>query len=591
MSVLYWCALRAPDDRIAQAIQATPAHVRDVKTSLAARLGVTVSELDDLPIRIENGDWPKSDLAWKDRHAGTLIARGLDRPDDQILAYVADEGALSVGEIRALVSRIRAGLRAEGVGKGDWVAVDSTQRIESYLLAMAILLEGAAIVRIGDNIGPLTLLSLLRAAPSVMTFSAHLGVFGTEPAAGTCISLDPETDTGFRSFSDWLADCPQDIDPDDSAVELAPTDVAVIGFTSGSTGAPKVIRNSHEAVWRTSEVAVRLLGLGPDDVFMTATDFVAMSALRSMLTLPFLSGGRVVFPSAKARTDPFAQALECQKYGVTCLTAVPNVMRGFITAGDRLSAQDLGSLRVVLSGCGVLDARTAQMFHERFDLAIVDYYGQRETATSLYSVPGAVTTMSTGGGRAAERLVRMVDDHGQPVATGEIGEILVQTDCMEIAASNPAPRERQAHPGGPEHADPHYGWVRTGDLAFVGADGNIVVAGRKRDIIKTPDGQLLSPIEVENILIADPRISEGIVFPFSLEDGVERVGAAVLSPKELASGQLDALEEELRWSVRDKLGAYKTPHRVLILHTFPRVGRGKPDRKALVSAFLKSFGG
>lgn len=589
MSVLYWCALGAPDNRIASAIYADAAYVGEVKKRLAERIGVPASELGRLSVRIANGHWPRTAAKWQDRHAGTLISRGLDRPDDQILAYVAGEGALTVGEIKSLVSRLRAGLRAQGVEKGNWVAIDSTQRIESYLLAIAILMEGAAIVRIGDNIGPTTLLSLVRAAPSVMTFSSHLDVLGGEPSAGSCVSLDAENAHGFPSFSEWFAACPEDADPNDPPANLAPTDVAVIGFTSGSTGEPTAVRNSHEAIWRTSEAATHLFDLGPDDVFMTATDFVALSAFRSMLTLPMLSGGRVVFPSAKARTDPFAQALECETYAVSCLTAVPNVLRGLVKAADRLAATDLSALRVVLSGCGVLDAETAKAFHERFGLATVDYYGQRETATLLYTLPGEATTMSTHGGRASENLIRMLDDAGRPVDAGEIGEITVQTDCKQVEKAQPIAREPQDPDRAGDGADPHHGWHRTGDLAFVGADGKVVVAGRKRDIIKTPDGQLLSPIEVENILIADPQISEGIVFPFHRNDGVERVGAAVLCTVDLEPEKTDALEEKLQWNVRDQLGAYKAPDRILILNEFPRVGRGKPDRKALLSAFLERF--
>lgn len=590
LAILYWSALRAPDERIASAIRAEAAYVTVARQNLAERLGMSVPELETLEIDLANGQQPLSDIPWTDRHAGTLVARGFDRPDDQIFAYVAGEGALGTGEIKALVSRIRAGLRAGNVRKGDRVALDATQRVESFLLACAILLEGAAIVRIGDNVGPETMVEMLRAAPPVMTFSAHLDVLGPEADAGTCVSLDPETANGAPTFPDWLADCPQDTDPGLDAPHLSPTDIALIGFTSGSTGTPKTVSNTHEAIWRSTETAAHLLGLTADDIFFSATDFVAMSGFRSMFSLPLYAGGRVVFPSAKARTDPLSQALEAQTYGVTCLTAVPNVLRGFLAAGDRLGRNELGSLRRVMSGSGVLDVPTAEAFHARFGLAVVDYYGKRETATNLYSVPGVVTTMSSGGGRAAECLVRVLDAAGHPLAPGEVGEIVILTDSSQAEDHVPIARAKLDGAQGAAAGDPHHGWHRTGDFGRVEANGNVVIAGRKSDIIKTPDGQLLLPVEVENILNADPRVAEAYVFPFRGGDGVERVGAAVRCDVALEPTETDALEDRLRWTVRDRLGAYKAPHRVLILRDFPRVGRGKPDRKALASAFVQTFG-
>ncbi|MEZ5766705.1 MAG: class I adenylate-forming enzyme family protein [Paracoccaceae bacterium] len=448
-----------------------------------------------MAIALGTGQGPGSDVPWADRHVGTLIARGFDRPDDQILAYVAGEGALGAGEVKALVTRIRAGLRAANVGRGDRVALDATQRIESFLLACAILLEGAAIVRIGDNVGAETMVGMLRAAPPVMTFTAHLDALGADAEAGIRVSLDPDNAAGAPGFPDWLAACPEDDHTGLDAPHLTPTDIALIGFTSGSTGTPKPVSNTHEAIWRSTETAAHLLGLTSDDIFFSATDFVAMSEFRSMLSLPLYTGGRVVFPSAKARTDPLSQALEAETYGVTCLTAVPNVLRGFLAAGDRLGRNELRSLRRVMSGSGVLDAPTAEAFHARFGRAIVDYYGKRETATNLYSVPDQVTTMSTGGGRAAQCLVRVLDAEGQPAAPGEVGEIVILTDCAQVETSDPVTRTRPGNPAG----DPHHGWHRTGDFGRVLANGNIVIAGRKSDIIKTPDGQLLLPVEVENI--------------------------------------------------------------------------------------------
>jgi acyl-coenzyme A synthetase/AMP-(fatty) acid ligase len=574
--MLYWTALDAPDAYVARQLHLDGAEIVAMRHALAKMFEVRSEDLASLPFTLSNGSWPRSSVPWDKRHAGHLIATGLDRPDDDILVYVAGEGALNVGEVRALTNQIRAGLRAEGVTKNTWIALDSTQRVESFLLAIALLLEGAVIVRLGDNIGPDTMTGMLQVAPVQMTFTAHDKVLANQPSAGKIVSLDP--DSAGLTFADWVDAFAAHAGSDLKHVDLAPDDIALIGFTSGSTGVPKVVRNTHQAIWRSTEVAARLFDLNADDVFMTATDFVALSGFRSMLSLPLFTGGKVVFPSAEARVTPLAQALECEQYGVTCLTAVPNVLRGFLKVADRFPAGPLATLRTVMSGSGVLDAPTATAFHDRFTTTIIDYYGKRETATNIYATSDRATTMSTQGGRAAETLIRILDHNDDPVGPDQPGEIVIFTDCGQARAA-----------AGADDLTTHPGWHRTGDFGKVTDEGQIIITGRKSDIIKTPDGQLLSPIEVENILSDDTRVMEALVFPFKRTDAVERVGAAVLCSPDTKDADLPGLEEALQWKVRHALGAYKTPDRILILHTFPRAGRDKPDRTTLIAAFQAAF--
>lgn len=575
MAVLYWSALGAPDAYVMRQLHLTDAKYNEIRSALLPKFDISEDALGGLPIALSNGDWPQSTTPWSHRHAGHLITKGFSRPDDDILVYVAGEGALTTAEVRGLINQIRAGLRAEGIAKNTWVALDSTQRVESFLLAIALLLEGAVIVRIGDNIGPETMTGMLQAAPVKMTFSAHDDVLAALPEAGKTVSLDP--DSNGLTFADWLDGFAAHAGTQLPVCDLAPDDIALIGFTSGSTGVPKVVRNTHQAIWRSTEVAARTFGFDSRDVFMTATDFVALSGFRSMLSLPLFTGGKVVFPSAEARVMPLAQALECEKYGVTCLTAVPNVLRGFLKVADRFPAGPLANLRTVMSGSGVLDAPTAAAFHDRFETTVIDYYGKRETATNIYTVPKEVATMSTAGGRAAQTLIRILDDRDAPVAFGAQGEIVILTDCAQAVAQVA---------GDTSHA----AWHRTGDFGKITQDGRIIITGRKSDIIKTPDGQLLAPIEVENLLCEDENVMEAVVFPFKRNDGVERVGAAVLCAADKPATDFVEMEHALQWKIRDALGAYKAPARILVLHAFPRAGRNKPDRTKLIAAFQDAFG-
>ncbi|MEZ5720477.1 MAG: hypothetical protein R3D59_01530 [Paracoccaceae bacterium] len=163
---------------------------------------------------------------------------------------------------------------------------------------------------------------------------------------------------------------------------------------------------------------------------------------------------------------------------------------------------------------------------------------------------------------------------------------MILTDCAQVETSDPVtapgPETRQAIriTAGTGPAISAAFW-RTATSSLPGANPT---SSRHRT------GSCCCRSRSRTSLNADAGVAEAYVFPFSGDDGVERVGAAVLCTAGLDPAESDALEDRLRWTVRDRLGAYKAPHRVLILRDFPRVGRGKPDRKALVSAFLETFG-
>ncbi len=586
MTALYWTSLAVPEQNAAQSMGIEVSEFRELRVQLAQRLGVHLSNLDGVRLRLSNGDWPRSDLAWADRHAVSLIHRGLDRPEDDVIAHVAGEGAMSVGQVKSIVGLIRSGLDIAGVRSGTLVALDATQRIEGFLVSIAILLQGAAIVRIGDNLPDDVMRDMLRSCPVRMTFSAHMSAFADMAEAGQCVDLESAS-AAIPSFGDWVADCPADARAE--PILVRPDALALVGFTSGSTGRPKRVLNTHQAIWRASEVAHRRFGFGPSDVFCSATDFVAMSGFRSMLTLPLMSGGQVLFLSNEARSVPLAQALECEQYGVTCLTAVPNVLRSFVKAGQRLQPHQLARLRLVLSGSGVLDLSTAQAFSAKFGVRVVDYYAKREIGTSIYSEYSdrvEATTIGNAGGFAAEALIRILNTKLEPVQHGQTGEMFVLTDCLALSAHKAGSEADTALLGDDEQA----GWHATGDLARLTETGRIVIAGRSSDAIKSPDGQLVMPLEIEEVLSRHPDVVESCAFSVFRSDGLESVGASVIlrNADMLSDPEIEAA---LRWHIRNALGAHKTPERVLLVSEFPRVARLKPDRAALKQAYQAILSG
>ena len=571
MILLYWWALSAPERRIAAALAIEPRAVEGRMAGLRDRLGIGSGAIT---LDLDNGSGPRSDQRWPDRHAQTIVRTGLARSRERPLVHVVGEGVLTVGETARLVSQICAGLRRNGVGPGRRVAVDASQRLESFLVALACLIAGVVVVRLGDGLGPSILSGMVRQVPVDMTFSARLNQIGDRPETGTGIDLSSDGVGGVVTFAEWLGTV-EFGDGTFPPVSVTPDCVALIGFSSGSTGAPKPILTSHEAVFRTTEAAARRFALREDDVFCTATDFTALSAFRSMITLPLFCGGSIVLPSEEARRQPLALAMECADFGVTRLTAVPNVLRGVARAGPRLKPGSFERLRTAFVGSGVLDQATADAFRQMTGAAVVDYYGAREIGTVAYTDGSAGDTMSAGGGLVSEAMIRVEDAQGCPARHGETGEISVHTDCIMLEDD----AGRAATPGAVG------GWFRTGDLGRWQSDGRLEIVGRLRDIVKTHDGGLVAPIEVEDALHQSDAISEACVFGWRDQDAIERLAAVVVPAPDQTHVSPRQMERQLQKLVGDQLGAYRIPARILVWTDLPRVGRGKIDRRSVRRAF------
>ena len=582
MQLIYWMALEAPPERIGLAVTLPPAVVADEIAALCETLRLPGDE----PIALDYavGQPPSSRTPWAERTVRTTLRRALSADPDRQLVLVAGEGALTVGEVRALIERIAAGLLAAGVTRGTLVALDATQRLESYLVALAAIRIGAIAVRLGDSAGPDTLRKMVALTPSHITFTARSGVLAGIAQCGRLVALAEDAGhgqppaPGAIGFEDWLDACP-DVAGDLDTSEVSPTDPALVGFTSGSTGEPKAVYTPHEAVFRSSEAMIARFAFASDDVFACPTDISSLTAFRFMTSVPLAAGARVLLPSAEARRQPVALALECEQYSVTQLNVVPHVLRTFAKADHLVPPERFAALRTAFTGTGMLDRGTARRFTERFGVPIVDFYGAREVTTIAYCGPGDAT-VSAGGGEPCETLVRVLDEHGAPVRQGETGEITIHTDCHMMRRDN--------------SLLPADGWYRTGDLGSVRPSGSIEIVGRSRDIIKTRDGNLVSPAELESVLNGLPFVREASVFGYFGPDAVERVGAAIVE-EEAGSGQVgrvgsaqangDSVHEDrvnqAREAIGTQLGEYKVPAEIIFLEELPRVALGKPDKSRL----------
>lgn len=346
------------------------------------------------------------------------------------------------------------------------------------------------------------------------------------------------------------------------AVGTAPDDPCLIAFTSGSTGRPKAAVHSHRAVLATCACfRGAALHPSPSDVFIGSSPIAFTFGLLGLICYPVYVGASVVLLE-RPNAQRLAAAVE-QHRATMCFT-VPTVYRQWLTL--RLTEQ-LGSLRTVISSGEPLAGTTWEEFHAATGLEIVNVLGSTEMLHAYMSIgpfparPGSVGQPIRGYQAA------LLDPDGQPVATGEVGELAVKgpTGCLYLDDPD---QQRERVRGG---------WTLTGDLAWQDADGYYWLYGRADGLIVT-SGYNVAPDEVEAALLEHPGVAEGLVT--SEPDparGRRLVAMVVARPDALTpdAGGAAAVIEQLR----DRLAPYKLPRTIVFVRELPRTPTGKLQRR------------
>jgi len=223
-------------------------------------------------------------------------------------------------------------------------------------------------------------------------------------------------------------------------------------------------------------------------------------------------------------------------------------------------------VRHAVSAGESLPAPLFHRFKERFGVEILDGLGSTETLhVTVANRPGDAKPGSSGkiiSGYEA----RIVDEHGNSVATGEIGDLLIKGNSTCSGYWNKHEKTKETFAGG---------WFRTGDKYFQDAEGYFWYAGRSNDVFKV-HGLWLSPAEVEGVLIAHPAVHEAAVIARGDHDGLTKAAAYVVLEENFAPSE--QLAHELQELVGQKIGGYKRPHWIEFLPEIPKTATGKLQR-------------
>lgn len=506
-------------------------------------------------------------MIWRSEHPAppedgmTLADLVLDQaarvPDRMALIAGGDGRAISYAQLAHRIDSVATALAQRGIGRGDVIAIWAPNVPPWAGVSLAALRLGAAVTGIHPAATGDEARKQLATARAVALVTLPSMVDAALAAA---------EETAVRHVIPMTADLIAE--PGEPAPELhpEPSDLALVPFSSGTTGLPKGVLLAHSNLTAATRQLAQALDLGERDTVLAAAPFAHVMGYVVTLAGSLASGATVV---TMARFD-FVQLLELvERHGITVLVLPPPVMT-LLARHPAVDAHDLRSLELIVSGGAPLGAALHEDVAARFPGAAVGQgYGLTETAVGITgpvrrtgSVPGSV---------------------GRPLPGTELR--LVNPETGGDAAAGPGelwargPQVMSGYLDAPEAtaetitAD---GWLRTGDLARVDAGGNVFVVDRLKELIKVNALQV-APAELEALLLTHPRVADAAVVPRPDPRSGE-VPVAVVVPDDGLDP--DALME---W-VAARVAPHKRIRAVRFAEAIPRTPAGKILRRGLEGA-------
>jgi len=468
------------------------------------------------------------------------------------VALKLDDVQLTYRDLDRASARLAGWLRDRGLRPGDRVGIMLPNVPDFAVAYYGALRAGAAVVPMNVLLKQREVAYSLGDSEAALILAwnafAEAAEAGAAEAGTRCVLLAPGDLDALTAGIDPLAE----------PVDRAPTDTAVILYTSGTTGRPKGAELTHANLTRNVDVARRLFGLDADSVVLGALPLFHAFGQTCGLNAGVASGATLTL---LPRFEP-GRALEVMvRDGVTVMEGVPTMYAALLHHPER-ERFDLSTLRLCVSGGAALPAEVLRGFEAAFGCAVVEGYGLSETSplasfnrTDRERKPGSIGTAVEG----VE--MRVVDGDGSEVPAGEVGEIVIRGHNVMKGYWRRPEATAEAIDGD--------GWFRTGDLARRDEDGDFFIVDRRKDMI-IRGGYNVYPREVEEVLYQHPAVRECAVVGVPHAELGEEVGAAVVRKP---GAQADA--EELREFVRAQIAAYKYPRHVWFVDELPKTATGK----------------
>jgi long-chain acyl-CoA synthetase len=478
-----------------------------------------------------------------------------------------DGKVLSFADLDAGSAAIAGGLRDRGLRAGDRVVLqlpNGSDFVEAYfavlragMVAVPInpLLKAREIVHVLDDSGASLLITHARCLDEAQAALSQRSQTRLAIAGGP----GPDAINGFGALR--RAGASSDVAP------TAGEDTAVLIYTSGTTGRPKGAELSHTQLFMSCSLASEMVGIGADDIALTALPLFHVFGLSSVLHTAVRRMTTLVLVD---RFQPEEVLERLRAHGVTIFYGVPTMFVSMLESLAR--GARLESLRIAFSGGAAIPEEVVRRFEQHVGGVVLEGYGLSETGstTTLNTSPENRRLLSVGRPLWGVE-VRIEDDHGLPLPPGRsaIGEVLVRGHNVMKGYFRDPRATTEAVRGG---------WLHTGDLGYLDDDGYLFIVDRKKELI-IRGGYNVYPREVEEVLYLHPAVAEAAVVGTT----DDRLGEEVRAYVSLRAGAQVELEELIE-HCRGRLAAYKYPRQVVFLDELPKGPSGKILKRELREA-------
>lgn len=497
-----------------------------------------------------------------------FIDRHIDASYKDKAAYIEADGrqrSITYQELASSAACVGDIYRRHGIKREDRVAVLVLDEIEFPIIFWGSLRVGVVPVAINTLLATDVYQSILDDSRARVLFvSAAL-----LPVVAPLLQDHPWIEKVFvtgeieHQHLDFASELQQSVAVD--AIDVSPDETAFWLYSSGSTGQPKGVRHVHSSLKFTADTyGQSVLGIEHADVVYSAAKFFFAYGLGNAMTFPLSVGATTILLGGRPTPDVVVNILNTHKPDIFC--GVPTLYAATIAYLESGAATCDVTLRRCISAGEALPEDIGNQWQKLIACEILDGVGSTEMLhIFLSNAPGDVV-YGTSGVAVPGYALRLVDEHGDEVGVGEVGELLVNGDSAASDYWNQREKSRNTFEGV---------WTRTGDKYERNDQGRLVYCGRTDDMFKV-SGIWVSPFEVEQALVSHSAVLEAAVVPARDKDGLEKPKAFVVLKGE---SQADpGLASALKDHVKDRIGKWKYPRWIDVVQDLPKTATGKIQR-------------
>jgi HIP---CoA ligase len=473
-------------------------------------------------------------------------------------AVVDGDRRVSFAELARLVKVAAADCVTRGVEPGDRVGIWAPNTLDWVVAALGALSAGAALVPINTRYKGDEAAWILDRSRAAITYVSPPFLGNDYPAM-----LADRAGVVILDDALWRVEVPAEVaqEVDRRIAALRPDDTGDVIFTSGTTGRPKGVVTTQAQTIRVFDTWAEVVGLRAGDRYLVVNPFFHTFGYKAGIIACLLRGATIL-PQAVFDVPTILDFIARERISV--LPGAPTIHQSILDAPDR-AAHDLSSLRLIVTGAAVVPVVLIERLREEMAVeTVLTAYGLTEstgTVTMCRQGDDPVTIATTSGRAIPDTEVRVVDEDGNPVATGEAGEVVVRGYNVMVGYFEDAAATAETIDAA--------GWLHTGDVGVLDTRGNLKITDRIKDMYVV-GGFNAYPAEIEQLLATHPGIADSAVIGVP-DERLGEVGKAFVVAR---PGVTVDPAEILAWC-RERLANYKAPRTVVVVDVLPRNASGK----------------